>query len=144
MITLTNDPIDPTDLLKQAQSPEAGAVVLFLGTTRRLTDGRETARLQYEAYPTMAAKELEQLEGEARQRWPLTACLITHRLGTVPLGEASVAIVVASAHRHEAFAAGEWLIDTLKERVPIWKQEQWADGEAEWVHPMGKQMTIEE
>jgi len=143
MITLTNEPIDPTDLLKQAQSPESGAVVLFLGTTRRLTDGRETACLQYEAYPAMATKELERLEGEARQRWALTACLVTHRLGSVPLGEASVAIVVSSAHRSEAFAAGEWLIDSIKERVPIWKQEQWADGETAWVHPMGN-MTNDE
>jgi len=138
MIHLTEEPIDAANLLERAQSPEAGAVVLFLGTTRRLTDGRETACLKYEAYPTMATKELERLEAEARRRWPLTECLITHRLGTVALGEASVAIVVASAHRREAFAAGEWLIDTLKERVPIWKQEQWANGETEWVHPMGK------
>jgi len=83
----------------------------------------------------MATKELERLEEEAHKQWPLTACIIAHRLGTVPLGEASVAIVVASPHRREAFAAGEWLIDTLKQRVPIWKQEQWADGETEWVHP---------
>jgi len=138
MICLTNDPINPTKLLEQAQSPEAGAVVLFLGTTRRLTGGRETACLQYEAYPAMATKELEQLEEEACRQWPLTACLIAHRLGAVPLGEASVAIVVASAHRSEAFAAGQWLIDTLKQRVPIWKQEQWADGETQWVHPIGK------
>ncbi|NOY30259.1 MAG: GTP 3',8-cyclase MoaA [Planctomycetes bacterium] len=135
MILITEKPIETAKLLEQAQSPEAGAVVLFLGTTRQITDGRETACLKYEAYPSMATKELERLEEEARQRWPLTACLIAHRLGTVPLGEASVAIVVASAHRREAFAAGEWLIDTLKVRVPIWKQEQWADGETEWVHP---------
>jgi len=135
MIHLTEDPIDTEKMLQQAQSPEAGAVVLFLGTTRRLTDGRETIQLKYEAYSTMATIELERLAAEACQRWQLTACLITHRLGTVALGEASVAIVVASAHRGEAFAAGQWLIDTLKQRVPIWKQEQWADGETEWVHP---------
>jgi molybdopterin synthase catalytic subunit len=83
----------------------------------------------------MAEKELAALEVEARERWQLVECLIVHRLGTVPLSEASVAIVVASAHRRGAFEAGEWLIDTLKERVPIWKQEHWADGTAEWVHP---------
>jgi len=138
MITLTEEPIDTAKMLQQAQSPEAGAIVLFLGTTRQLTDGRETIQLKYEAYSTMATTELERLEVEACQRWPLTACLITHRLGTVALGEASVAIVVASAHRGEAFAAGQWLIDTLKARVPIWKQEQWADGETEWVHPVEK------
>ena len=135
MIELTSQPIDPSELIRQAQSPEAGAVVLFLGTSRRLTHGRETVELQYEAYQDMASKELQRLEEEARLRWPLTECLLVHRLGTVPLGEASVAIVAASAHRREAFAAGEWLIDTLKERVPIWKQEHWADGAIEWVHP---------
>ncbi len=139
MLHLTNDPINTAPLLEQAQTPDAGAVVLFLGTTRRMTDGRETVRLHYQAYEAMAAKELARLEEEACQRWPLSACLIAHRLGTVPLGEASVAIVVASAHRREAFAAGEWLIDTLKKRVPIWKQEQWADGETEWVHPIEEQ-----
>ena len=135
MVELTEQPIDTTVLLSKAQSPEAGAVVLFLGTTRRMTRGRETVKLQYDAYREMAVKELAQLEEQARQRWPLTECLVVHRLGTVPLSEASVAIVVACPHRREAFAAGEWLIDALKERVPIWKQEHWADGTTEWVHP---------
>ena len=137
MICLTEDPIDTNEMLRQAQSPEAGAVVLFLGTTRRMTGNRETVVLKYEAYADMAVAEMERLEKEARERWPLSACLITHRLGTVELGEASLAIVVASAHRGEAFAAGQWLIDTLKVRVPIWKQEHWANGETEWVHPSG-------
>lgn len=135
MVELTELPIDSAALLSRAQSPEAGAVVLFLGTTRRLTNGRETVQLQYEAYQDMAQRELSRLESEARQRWPLTECLVVHRLGMVPLGEASVAIVVASPHRREGFEAGQWLIDTLKERVPIWKQEKWTDGTTEWVHP---------
>jgi molybdopterin synthase catalytic subunit len=83
----------------------------------------------------MAERELAALESEARERWGLHECLIVHRLGLVPIGEASVAILVASPHRQAAFAAGEWLIDTLKQRVPIWKQEHWADGSREWVHP---------
>ncbi len=137
MIELTENPLEPATLLAKAQSPDAGAVVLFLGITRRMTGDRETLCLQYEAYQAMAVKELERLKNEACERWSLTACAISHRLGAVPLGEASVAIVVASAHRGEAFAAGQWLIDTLKECVPIWKQEQWADGKTEWVHPKG-------
>jgi molybdopterin synthase catalytic subunit len=136
MIQLTDEPIDARRLLQLAQQPEAGAVLLFLGTTRQFTDERETVQLQYDAYREMAVRELEKLEREARRRWPIVECGIVHRLGLVPLAEASVAIVVSSPHRDEAFAAGRWLIDTLKESVPIWKQEHWADGAVEWVHPV--------
>ena len=135
MIQLTDNPIDATALLQSAQQPAAGAVVLFLGITRQFTKGRETASLSYEAYREMAVKELERLERQARERWPLVDCNIVHRLGEVPLAEASVAIAVSSPHRGDAFDAGRWLIDTLKETVPIWKQEHWANGGAEWVHP---------
>jgi molybdopterin synthase catalytic subunit len=83
----------------------------------------------------MALKEIEALAAEARQRWSLVEVAIAHRIGQVPLGETSVAIAVSSGHRPEAFAAGRWLIDTLKERVPIWKKENWADGTQDWVHP---------
>ncbi len=136
MIELTHEPIDAATLLERAQSPEAGAVVLFLGVARRMTRGRETVELTYDAYEEMAAKELDRLEAEARERWPLVECFIVHRLGLVPLGESSVAVAVACPHRREAFEAAEWLIDTLKERVPIWKQEHWSDGDSEWVHPV--------
>ena len=139
MVKLTREPIDSAALVDAAQTPEAGAVVLFLGVARRLTDGRETTELTYDAYEAMAVKELASLEAQARQRWPLVECSIVHRLGVVPLGEASVAVAVACPHRREAFEAGEWLIDTLKERVPIWKQEHWTDGEREWVHPQQSQ-----
>jgi molybdopterin synthase catalytic subunit len=136
MFELTQEPIDSNSLLESAQSPEVGAVVMFLGVSRRMTRGRETVQLTYDAYEEMAVKELGRLEAEARERWPLVECSIVHRLGLVPLGEASVAVAVASPHRREAFEAGEWLIDTLKQRVPIWKQEHWADGSSEWVHPI--------
>jgi molybdopterin synthase catalytic subunit len=135
LIELTEKSIDVSALLQMVQRPEAGAVVLFLGTTRQFTRGRETERLRYEAYRGMAVKELERLRDEAFARWPLAACCIVHRLGEAPLAEASVAIAVSSPHRADAFAAGEWLIDELKQRVPIWKQEHWADGSVEWVHP---------
>ena len=142
MIQLTNQPIDSTALLAKASRPEAGAVVLFLGTTRELTDGRQTVALDYEAYDEMAEKKLAELEAEARRRWPLVECIIVHRLGRVPLAEASVAIVVSTPHRADAFAAGQWLIDSLKHDVPIWKREHWADGTSEWVHPAtGEQIS---
>jgi molybdopterin synthase catalytic subunit len=135
MIRLTPEPIDVTPLLERAARPEAGAVVLFLGISREFTAGRRTASLSYEAYHEMAERELARLEAEARDRWPLVECAIVHRLGVVPISEASVAVVVSSPHRNAAFDAGRWLIDTLKQSAPIWKQETWSDGNTEWVHP---------
>src|SRR5213596_2463569 len=105
MVSLTHLPIDSALVLDLVASPLAGAVVLFLGTTREVTAGRRTASLDYECYPEMAEKKLAELEAEARRRWPLTGCSIVHRLGHLELGEASVAIAVSSSHRHEAFAA---------------------------------------
>ena len=135
MIQLNHDPIDSSAVIESVQSPEAGAVVLFLGTTREFTAGRQTESLDYESYGEMAFRKLEELEQEARQRWSLTELTIVHRLGHLGIGEASVAIAVSAPHRKDAFTAGQWLIDTLKEIVPIWKKENWADGSSEWVHP---------
>lgn len=135
MIELTHAPIDTAAMLARVTSPRAGAVVLFLGTVRELTGERRTAWLAYEGYPEMAEKKLAELEAEARARWPIVECAIVHRLGRLELAEASVAIAVSTPHRGHAFEAGQWLIDTLKEVVPIWKQENWADGTQEWVHP---------
>jgi len=135
MIALTAEPIDVANVLQHVQRAEAGAVVLFLGTTRQFTAGRETVELAYEAYREMAEKELCRLEAEARERWPLVACAVVHRVGVVLVGEPSVAVAVSSPHRDAAFEAGRWLIDSLKETAPIWKQERWADGGADWIHP---------
>ena len=135
MIELTHQPIDPTAVIDRVSSPLAGAVVLFLGTTREWTGPRQTASLDYECYPEMARVKLAELETEARRRWPLVECVVVHRLGHLKLGEASVAVAVSSAHRQAAFEAGQWLIDTLKQVAPIWKKENLADGTVEWVHP---------
>ncbi|MGE0757094.1 MAG: molybdenum cofactor biosynthesis protein MoaE [Pirellulaceae bacterium] len=135
MIELTSDRIDPAAVLEQVQSTRAGAVVLFLGTTREFTGARRTLSLDYECYPDMARKKLAELEEEACRRWPLCACAIIHRVGHLQLGEASVAVAVSAPHRNVAFQAGQWLIDTLKQVVPIWKKENWADGTSDWVHP---------
>ena len=112
-------------------------MLLFLGTTRELTGDRRTSSLDYECYPEMARHKLAELEAEACTRWPLLGCVVVHRVGHLEIGEASVAVAVSSAHRQVAFEAGKWLIDTLKEVVPIWKQENWADGSKEWVEPGG-------
>lgn len=135
MIALTHDPIDAAALVQRVQSPQAGAVVLFLGAVREFTGERQTRSLDYECYPAMAERKLAELEAEARRRWPVVACEIVHRLGRLELGEVSVAVAVSCPHRRQAFEAGQWLIDTLKEVVPIWKREHWADGGMDWVHP---------
>ena len=135
MSRLTREPIDTEELLRRVTVPAAGAVVLFLGTVRELTAGRQTLALDYEGYPEMAEGKLAELEAEARRRWSLCEVALVHRLGRLELTEASVAVAVSSPHRAVAFEAGRWLIDTLKETVPIWKQENWADGTREWVHP---------
>lgn len=135
MIELTNQQINTQRLLEAVTSSAAGAVVLFIGTTREFTRGRQTASLDYECYDQMAKKKLAELEQLAREQWPIVECAIVHRLGHVPLAEASVAIAVSSPHRGDAFEAGRWLIDTIKTEVPIWKKENWTDGTTEWVHP---------
>jgi molybdopterin synthase catalytic subunit len=135
MIALTSEPIRLEEVRQQATSTLAGAEVLFLGTTREQTQGRQTTALYYECYEEMARAKLAELEATARRRWPVLQCAIVHRLGKLLPGEVSVVIAVSCPHRHEAFEAAEWIIDTLKETVPIWKQEMWADGTSEWVHP---------
>ncbi|MEZ6133205.1 MAG: molybdenum cofactor biosynthesis protein MoaE [Planctomycetaceae bacterium] len=138
MIELTRHHIDTTAVTDSVRSHQAGAVVLFLGTVREFTGSAQTSSLEYEAYPAMAEQALIRLEAEARERWPLVDVRIVHRIGHLELGEVAVAVAVSSAHRQPAFEAGQWLIDTLKERVPIWKKEQYADGQTEWVHPTQK------
>ncbi|MEE8453002.1 MAG: molybdenum cofactor biosynthesis protein MoaE [Thermoguttaceae bacterium] len=140
MIELTHKTIDSAAVTQSVQDPSAGAIVLFLGTVREVTaredaGRRVTASLEYECYAEMAEKKLAELEADARKRWPLLQCAIIHRLGMLPVGETSVAIAVSSAHRRVAFEAGQWLIDRIKEVVPIWKKENYADGTSDWVHP---------
>jgi molybdopterin synthase catalytic subunit len=135
MIQITSDPIDPSAVLQRVASHRAGAVVLFLGTTREFTGDRQTESLDYECYDGMAERKMSELESEARRRWPLIGCALVHRVGRLGLGEPSVAIAVSSPHRQAAFEAGNWLIDTLKQVVPIWKKENWTDGTSQWVHP---------
>ncbi len=132
-ILLHHDPIDVQAAVDFAVHPAAGAIDVFLGTTRRWTGDRETVELAYEAYEPMARSEMCRLAERARARWPVLRVCIVHRLGVVPVGEASVVIAVATAHRAAAFEACRWLIDTLKQQVPIWKREHYSDGGTEWV-----------
>jgi molybdopterin synthase catalytic subunit/molybdopterin converting factor small subunit len=127
--------IDTQALLKGIKQPDDGAAVVFEGVVRNHTRGRRTLYLDYEAYPEMALKQMELLARQALSKFPIRDVAIAHRLGRLQIGETSVAIVVAAAHRAAAFEACRWLIDTLKRTVPIWKKEYfedgavWADGE---------------
>jgi molybdopterin synthase catalytic subunit len=135
MIQLTTNLIDYAALTEQVRRPDCGAVVTFLGTVRDLTDSRETVALDYEAYPGMAEKKMAEIERDTRARWPVGEMAMIHRLGHMNVGEVSVAVAVSCPHRAEAFEACRHAIDRLKELVPIWKKENWADGSSEWVHP---------
>jgi molybdopterin synthase catalytic subunit len=135
MIRLTRDPIDHAALTEQVRRRDCGAVVLFLGTVRDLTGDEVTVALDYDAYPGMAEKKLAEIEAETRQRWPVGDMILEHRLGHLEVGDVSVAVVVSCPHRAQAFEACRYAIDRLKELVPIWKKENWADGSTEWVHP---------
>jgi molybdopterin synthase catalytic subunit len=136
MIEITTSSIDHAAVIERVRSPLAGAVCTFLGTVRELTGGRRTVALSYEAYPEMALKKMADLEEEARGRWPVIELAMVHRVGDLDLGEVSVVVAVSCPHRQQALEACQWLIDTLKAVVPIWKKEIWADGEEEWVHPV--------
>jgi len=127
--------IDTALLLGAIKRPEDGAAVVFEGIVRNHTRGRHTLYLEYEAYEEMALKQMEELAQRALTEFKIRDVVIVHRLGRLEIGETSVLIVVASAHRAAAFDACRWLIDTLKRTVPIWKKEYfedgavWADGE---------------
>jgi molybdopterin synthase catalytic subunit len=129
---ITRGRIRPDALVRAAGHPAAGAVVLFVGTTRRTNAGRQVIRLEYEAFAGMAEREMERLATAARRRWKLHGVAMAHRIGAVPVGEASVGIAVSAGHRAEAFAAGRWLIDRLKRIVPIWKREHYRGGRV-WI-----------
>jgi molybdopterin synthase catalytic subunit len=135
MIRLTRAPIDNHALTEQVRRADCGAVVTFLGTVRDLTGDKVTVALDYEAYAGMAERKMADIEADTRQRWPVGELVLEHRLGHLEVGAISVAVAVSCPHRAQAFEACRYAIDRLKELVPIWKKEHWADGSMEWVHP---------
>ncbi len=133
--SIVREPIDTQSVLNRIKRGEDGAAVVFEGVVRNQTRGRKTLYLDYEAYEEMALGQMESLAEQALQQFQVREIALVHRLGRLQIGETSVLIVVASAHRAAAFDACRWLIDTLKRKVPIWKKEYfedgavWADGE---------------
>ena len=128
LVRLVREPIDLAAL--SGVSPADGALCLFVGVVRNENRGRAVVRLEYQAYEEMALPLMERIAQEARERFPVTEVRLVHRLGTLEIGQASVAVAVASPHRAEAFKACRFAIDTLKSQVPIWKKEVYADGSA--------------
>ena len=134
LVAISADPIDVAALENAVAGSEHGAVVTFVGRARGTADdGRTVLELDYEAYPEMAGAVLAEVAAEAAARWD-AAVAVVHRTGLVPLGEAAVAIVTATAHRAEAYEANRYVIEAIKERLPIWKRERFTDG-SEWKRP---------
>jgi molybdopterin synthase catalytic subunit len=134
MNRLTRARISVEALLGQVQGLERGGTCVFLGTVRKDDD---VTAIEYSAYDDMVIAEITRLLDEARARWPDTRVVLQHRLGLIPVGEASIAIVAAAPHRDEAFEACRFVIEEVKKRLPIWKKEFHADGTATWVDPSG-------
>ena len=135
---LTRSPISIESLLAQVQSPERGGTCVFLGTVR--SDDEVTA-IGYSAYDEMAIAEIKQILDEAQSRWTGARVTLQHRLGMIPVGEASIGIAAAAPHRDEAFAACRYVIEEVKKRLAVWKKELHADGTTTWVDPSGKQVA---
>ncbi|HEX9977899.1 MAG: molybdenum cofactor biosynthesis protein MoaE [Actinomycetota bacterium] len=133
LIEVSETLIDPSALVAAVSRGDAGAVVVFLGTVRDHSDGRDgVTHLEYEAYREVVEDKIRGIVTEVRQRWDVAAVAAVHRLGSLSVGEVSVGVAVSSQHRPEAFAAARMLIDELKRRAPIWKKEHWPGG-SEWV-----------
>ncbi len=133
LFEVTTQKISVDEVVSRVVSPEIGAVVTFVGTVRGITGERETRYLKYDAYPEMAEETLRQIGDEILKRWAdMARVAIVHRIGNQEVGEISVVIAVASSHRQHAFDAASYAIERIKEIVPIWKKEVYADGE-EWV-----------
>lgn len=135
-IKLTEEPLDIPACVAWVMSPECGGIDVFIGTVRNATKGRTVLRLEFEAYRQMALKEMQKIAEQAMEKWPVQKVLLHHRTGTLQVGQVPVVIAVAAAHRAAAFDACRYIIDTLKQTVPIWKKEFFEDGEV-WVaaHP---------
>ncbi len=133
LVAVYSAPIDTANLLDFVSAPDCGAIVLFLGMVRDHSPGKTgVTHLEYEAYEGVVEPIIQEIVDEARLKWPIRRAAAVHRTGDLAVGEISVAVAVSSPHRKDAFAAGRYLIDELKQRAPVWKKEHWPGG-AEWV-----------
>ncbi|MDZ7900956.1 MAG: molybdenum cofactor biosynthesis protein MoaE [Arcicella sp.] len=132
MIQISAQPIDIQACIDAAQSERAGAIDVFVGTVRNHNNSKGVVRLEFETYDVMAVKKMEELANQARERWEIEKIVMIHRKGVLEIGDVAVVIAVSTPHRAASFEACQWLIDTLKQVVPIWKKEIYENGE-EWL-----------
>ena len=135
---IVDRPIDVNALMREVANVRHGATVVFVGTVRDTNDGSAVSGLDYSSYTGMAEHELARIVLEAAERWDTSDIVVEHRIGTLDLGEASVAIAVAHPHRAEAYEASRYVIEELKRRLPVWKREHYLDGRSEWVNAEGE------
>lgn len=135
-IKISSEPLDIQSCIDWVMTPQCGGIDVFIGTVREATKGKTVIQLEFEAYETMALKEMKKIADETLKRWAVHKIVIHHRTGVLQIGEIPVVIAVSAAHRDAAFDACRYIIDTLKQTVPIWKKEVFQDGEV-WVaaHP---------
>lgn len=139
MFEIVEAPISVENLIKKVQHRNAGAITTFIGSVRELTNEKRTIYLEYQAYIPMAEKMLAEIGNEIQSKWPDTRVAISHRIGSLDISEKAVVIVVSAPHRRAAYQANEYAIERIKQIVPIWKKEQWADGQA-WIGDQLEQM----
>jgi molybdopterin synthase catalytic subunit len=135
-LEIHTEPLNIQYCIDWIMSPESGGIDVFIGTVRNATKGKTVLKLEFEAYAQMAINEMKKIAQQASDKWPVQKVLIHHRTGVLQVGEVPVVIAVSAAHRDAAFDACRYIIDTLKQTVPIWKKEFFEDGEV-WVaaHP---------
>lgn len=132
LIRVTDEVLKPEEAIAAVESPEAGAINVFLGVVRNNNLGRQVQYLEYDAYPSMAEKVMREIASEAKERFELEDVAVLHRTGRLEIGEASLLIAVSCGHRAKSFEGGHWLVNEIKKRVPVWKKEVWSDGES-WI-----------
>lgn len=132
MDLISESAIDIQQLFKQSHGKYSGAIVLFSGEVRASNKGKEVLYLEYEAYKPMAEKMILKILQEAKEQWDLNTALCTHRTGKVAISDSAVVVITASAHRAQAYQANQYIINRVKNEVPIWKHEFFADGTSEW------------
>ncbi len=136
MVEITDKPIKIDKVIKSVTSENAGAIDVFIGTVRNKTKGKAVVKLDFEAYEPMAIAEMQKIVNTAKKKWSIEKIAVVHRVGLLEIGDVPVVIAVSTPHRKDSFDACQFVIDTLKETVPIWKKEIFEDGEV-WVaaHP---------
>ena len=132
LIRVTDEVLKPEEAIAAVESPEAGAINVFLGVVRNNNLGRQVQYLEYDAYPSMAEKVMREIASEAKERFELEDVAVLHRTGRLEIGETSLLIAVSCGHRAKSFEGGHWLVNEIKKRVPVWKKEVWSDGES-WI-----------